>query len=113
MFLLSSAKSASDRLNPDRVKGDMGAVLIGRDIVVVDQTPSTNDAAYQLAVKGAREGLVVFAEYQSAGRGQRGNKWQSPPFKGLCLSILLQPEIPLQDSVRLTSWVAHTIASTV
>jgi BirA family biotin operon repressor/biotin-[acetyl-CoA-carboxylase] ligase len=91
----------------------MGAVLIGRDIVVVDQTPSTNDAAYQLAVKGAREGLVVFAEYQSAGRGQRGNKWQSPPGKGLCFSILLQPSIPVQDSARLTTWVAECVASTV
>jgi len=110
---LSSAKSASDRLNADRLQRDVGTVVIGREIVVVDQTPSTNDMVYQLASEGATEGLVVFAEYQTAGRGQRGNKWQSPPGKGLCFSILLQPSIRLRDSARLTSWVAESVASTV
>jgi BirA family transcriptional regulator, biotin operon repressor / biotin---[acetyl-CoA-carboxylase] ligase len=111
---LSSAKSASDRLDADRVRQALGgSTLIGREIVVLEQVASTNDTVFELAREGSTEGLVVFAEYQTAGRGQRGNRWQSPRFKGLCCSILLQPGIPLQDSVRLTRWVAQTIASTV
>ena len=103
----------SDRLNADRIRDALGSTLIGREIVVLEQAASTNDTVLELAREGATEGLVVFAEHQTAGRGQRGNTWQSPPFKGLCFSILLQPEIPLQDAVRLTTWAAHAVASTV
>ena len=56
---------------------------------------------------------MVFAEHQTAGRGQRGNKWESTPGKGLWFSILLRPEIPVQDSGMLTSWAARIVADTI
>src|SRR5437868_12874272 len=59
------------------------------------------------------EGLVVFAEHQTAGRGQRGNRWESARFKGLWFSVLLRPEIEIRDSGWLTTWAAQTVASTV
>jgi len=37
----------------------------------------------QIATPNSSEGLVVFAEHQTAGRGQRGNRWESAAAKGL------------------------------
>lgn len=40
----------------------------------------------------AEHGTVVYTDRQTAGRGQRGNSWESKPFKNVTMSILLRPE---------------------
>ncbi len=42
-------------------------------------------------ISSAADALVVTADYQSGGRGQRGNKWLSVSAENLLLSILVQP----------------------
>ena len=104
---------ARDRLQGDRLRAGLGSITIGCEIVVLEETGSTNDVVREMAEKGSAEGLVVLAEHQTAGRGQRGKRWESPPHKGLWLSILLRPAIPVGESARLTSWAARTVASTI
>jgi BirA family transcriptional regulator, biotin operon repressor / biotin---[acetyl-CoA-carboxylase] ligase len=103
---------AADRLSEAKLRAGLGHCTIGREIIVLDQTSSTNDVVLQVANGGAAEGLVVFAEHQTAGRGQRGNVWQSPPGKALLCSILLRPNIAVRDSVRLVDWAVKGIAWT-
>ncbi len=43
-------------------------------------------------VATAEHGTVVYTDRQTAGRGQRGNSWESEPFKNVTMSILLRPE---------------------
>ena len=38
-----------------------------------------------------REGLVVVADYQSAGRGRFDRRWDAPPGKSLLFSVLARP----------------------
>jgi BirA family biotin operon repressor/biotin-[acetyl-CoA-carboxylase] ligase len=112
-----------DRLNADQLQTALSSAVIGREIVVLEQTGSTNDAILQVASpQGAAvssppplvdEGLVLFAEHQTAGRGQRGNRWESTVGKGLCFSILLRPEIPLAESRRLTIWGIEAISDVI
>src|SRR5207244_6852709 len=90
-----------------------GKCTIGREIVVLKETTATNDAVLQLVMPNSREGLVLFAEHQTAGRGQRGNVWESAAGKGLWFSILLHPKIEIKDSARLTSWAADIVAATI
>ncbi|HJT79709.1 MAG TPA: biotin--[acetyl-CoA-carboxylase] ligase [Chthoniobacterales bacterium] len=105
--------SASDRLDADQIRAALGSAIIGREVTILQQTSSTNDEIAELAKAGHPEGAVVFAEHQTAGRGQRGNTWESAANKGLWLSILLRPEIRVQDSGMLTSWAARTVATTI
>ena len=49
--------------------------IIGRDVRVFEQTTSTNDVIEKLAHDGVKEGVVVFAESQTKGRGRLGRKW--------------------------------------
>ena len=122
-----------DRLIAHQLQAALSSAVIGRQIVVLEQTSSTNDAILQVASpQGAtaspgrhslgeggsppslvNEGLVLFAEHQTAGRGQRGNRWESAVGKGLWFSILLRPEIPLSDSGRLTIWAIKAISDVI
>ena len=62
---------------------------VGRDIRIVSSTASTNDLARQASSDLNNDGLVIFAEFQSAGRGRQGAQWVSPAGTNLLLSVLL------------------------
>ena len=102
-----------DRFVADEMRAALGSAVIGREIIVLDQTGSTNDAILQIATPNSSEGLVLFAEHQTAGRGQRGNRWESAAAKGLWFSILLRPGIELNRSQLLTAWAAETISGVI
>jgi BirA family biotin operon repressor/biotin-[acetyl-CoA-carboxylase] ligase len=106
-----------DRLAADQLKAKAPGAIIGWEIIVLEQTSSTSDAISRLAstdgLPSIPEGLVVFAEHQTHGRGQRGNRWESTAGKGLWFSILLRPEIPLSDSGRLTIWAIEAISDVI
>lgn len=104
-----------DRLIPDQLKAELPSAVIGGEIIVLEQVGSTNDAILQIVSRhpSRAEGFVVFAEHQTAGRGQRGNRWESTAGKGLWFSILSRPEIQLRDSGRLTIWAIETISDVV
>ena len=104
---------AADRLSGPKLRAGLGHATIGREIIVLDETTSTNDVVLQMANGGAPEGLVVFAEHQTGGRGQRGNIWESAAGKGLLCSVLLRPNVALQDSARLVDWAVKGIAWTL
>jgi BirA family transcriptional regulator, biotin operon repressor / biotin---[acetyl-CoA-carboxylase] ligase len=101
------------RLEAEALRRAVGESTIGREIVVLEETTSTNDAVLQMATPNTREGLVLFAENQTAGRGQRNNRWESAARKGLWFSILLRPMIDISKSARLTAWAAETVAKTI
>jgi BirA family biotin operon repressor/biotin-[acetyl-CoA-carboxylase] ligase len=102
-----------DRLIADQLQAHLPCATIGRQIIVLEQIGSTNDAILQAATANSNEGLVLFAEQQTAGRGQRGNRWESPAGKGLWFSILLRPKILINDSGRLTIWAIETISQVI
>jgi BirA family biotin operon repressor/biotin-[acetyl-CoA-carboxylase] ligase len=92
-----------DALFADDLLARLGKTkVVGRDIQVFEQTTSTNDVIEMLARDGVREGVVVFAEAQTKGRGRLGRKWMSPTHKGLWFSVLLRPELRPQETTQLT-----------
>ena len=112
-----------DRLIAKELQAHFPCGTIGQRIIVLEQTGSTNDAILHVAwPQGAavssppsrtNEGLVLFAEHQTSGRGQRGNRWESAVGKGLWFSILLRPKIQINDSGRLTIWAIEAIADVI
>jgi BirA family biotin operon repressor/biotin-[acetyl-CoA-carboxylase] ligase len=100
-------------LDAAAIRDRAATTLIGREVIVVEETGSTNDLLFDMSDASTAEGLVVFAESQTAGRGQRGNRWISPPRLGLWFSILLRPGFAVSESPRLTSWIAERLAETV
>ncbi len=75
---------------------------IGREIIYLAETVSTNREAWDRALQGAGEGLVVLADSQSQGRGRMGRSWSSPPGKNLYFSIVLRPALSPQQTPQIT-----------
>jgi BirA family biotin operon repressor/biotin-[acetyl-CoA-carboxylase] ligase len=63
---------------------------IGDVIIELSEIDSTNNYAMKLVNEGmAEHGLVVRADWQTAGRGQLGNSWISEESKNLLLSLVI------------------------
>ena len=88
----------SDRLVAEELRASLGDCRIGNQLVVVEETASTNDLVWEAETKGATEGFVVFAERQRAGRGRYGRRWESAPYHGLWFSVLLRPALKMSES---------------
>ena len=89
-----------------------GAVL-GHTVQVLAEVDSTNDVVTRAGRLGAREGLVVFAESQRAGRGRQGRRWSSAPGLGLWFSILLRPRGAGALALLAAAAVAGAVEETV
>lgn len=74
------------------------------------QLSSTNTLALQYAARGAAEGLVIVADYQTSGRGQFERRWISPPAKNLLFSVLLRPPVSPHKAPWLTQIACRSIA---
>jgi BirA family biotin operon repressor/biotin-[acetyl-CoA-carboxylase] ligase len=83
--------------------------LIGRRVLVYERVDSTNTLAAQFAADPGNDGLVIVAGEQTAGRGQHGRTWESPPGTSVLLSVLLFPSPSLQRPALLTAWAALSV----
>lgn len=72
------------------------------EIVRMDSVASTQEEAKKLAENGAPEGTAIMAEEQTGGRGRMGRKWHSPRGKGIWMSLVLRPNLPLSLTPQLT-----------
>lgn len=68
---------------------------------------STNDEALEQARRGAREGVCVVAQSQTAGRGRQQRAWSSPPGAGLYVSVVTRPQL------AVTHWPLITLAASL
>ncbi len=95
-----------DNLDHDRIKRNLKTGRIGSRIIVFNSTTSTNDIAAEYARNKANDGLVIFAEEQTAGRGRAGNKWLSAKADSLLCSVLLTHVDVSPDLLSLACAVA-------
>jgi BirA family biotin operon repressor/biotin-[acetyl-CoA-carboxylase] ligase len=79
-------------LSPLAITDNLGTRFIGQRVIYYPSLPSTNDAAKEEAQKGAKEGTVIVADEQTAGRGRIRRGWLSPP-GSISFSIILHPEV--------------------
>ena len=105
--------TATDLLSAEKLRAELDRTVIGREIIVLPETTSSNDFIFERTNDSTPEGLVVFAERQTAARGQRSNFWEAAAGKGLWFSFLLRPKIDIGDSPRLAEWAARTVAATI
>lgn len=80
-------------------------------IYYIEQTTSTNDE-----IRNPKYGHmdVVWAEYQSAGRGQRGHSWHSTEGQNITFSVLLTPTfLPVTEQFLLSEIVALALVRTL
>ncbi|MBW5446604.1 biotin--[acetyl-CoA-carboxylase] ligase [Cohnella sp. CFH 77786] len=85
----------------------------GRNVKLFEEVGSTNDEVRKLAEDGAPQGTLVIAERQTRGRGRMGRSWHSPAGKGVWMSLLLRPQLPLPLTPQLTLLAAVALSRAI
>jgi BirA family biotin operon repressor/biotin-[acetyl-CoA-carboxylase] ligase len=76
-------------------------------LICLDKTDSTNNYLREyLKKEPLPEGSVIVADYQTGGRGQTGNSWESSPGKNLLFSLVLYPECIVAHQQFVLSQIA-------
>ena len=76
----------------------------------LDTTTSTNDDARDPKY---RHGDIVWAEHQTAGRGQRGHKWLSPEGENLTFTMVVEPRfLPVGEQFLLCEAMSVALTDT-
>ena len=85
------------------------------NIIKIKETGSTNDWLKERSKNQfLSEGTTVAAEYQTAGKGQQGNRWESEAGKNIMCSLLLYPDfLPIHQNFLLSEVVALGVKDTV
>lgn len=91
-----------DILTPSEVVPLLRTKYIGREMLHFDSIDSTNLAARARAQEGCKEGLVVTAEEQTAGKGRLGRRWTSPKSSSITFSVVLRPAIKPSEASGIT-----------
>ncbi|WP_044478902.1 biotin--[acetyl-CoA-carboxylase] ligase [Paenibacillus antibioticophila] len=100
---------APDLMTAERLERYLQTKLYGRKLQLLSVTSSTQIVAKELAEEGEPEGTLVFAEQQTVGRGRQGRSWHSPAGKGIWMSLVLRPELPLRSAPQLTLMTAVAV----
>jgi len=96
----------TELLDPDKIKANLKTKRIGQKILVYDSTSSTNDIAAEYAKNKKNDGLVIFAEEQTTGRGRAGSKWHSSRSDSILCSVVLTKNKLSAELLSLTCAVA-------
>jgi BirA family transcriptional regulator, biotin operon repressor / biotin---[acetyl-CoA-carboxylase] ligase len=102
-----------DKLFTYEITSTLGTKTIGKNVIVMDTVTSTMDEAFRLGMDNYPDGTVVCAEAQSKGRGRLGRLWASPKGKGLYFSLILRPDLPLNQLAQLTLMSAVAMAGAI
>lgn len=70
----------------------MAEISLGKPLIHLQTVDSTNNYALTLAkLPDTAEGTVILADFQTGGRGQGRNRWQSEAGMNLLFSLILRP----------------------
>ncbi|MBN2635607.1 MAG: biotin--[acetyl-CoA-carboxylase] ligase [Prolixibacteraceae bacterium] len=86
-----------------------------KKIIVVSEVESTNNYANRLILsEAAEDGTVVLAHYQTRGKGQLGNSWESEPDKNLLMSLIWFPKfLPATQQFLISKVVSLAITDVI
>jgi BirA family biotin operon repressor/biotin-[acetyl-CoA-carboxylase] ligase len=94
-----------DSLSPAAITDGLATRFIGQEVSYYPSLPSTNDLAKRQARQGVKEGTVIVAGEQTAGRGRIKRGWLSP-WGSIALSIILYPPIAYLPSLIMVASLA-------
>lgn len=89
-----------DILNSFEINYGLETKIIGKNIEFFNEIDSTNNYAKRIANEDCKDGTIVAADCQTAGKGRLGRSWDSGRKKGVWMSVVLRPSI-LPDEVQV------------
>lgn len=86
----------------------------GRFNISIEETvTSTNTVLKAFAEQGAKEGKILIAREQTAGKGRLGRSFYSPKNSGLYMSFLLRPDFDAREALYITTAAAAAVSESI
>lgn len=105
--------SGGDVFSAVEIESLLDTSWVGKKLVFHRETGSTNIDAKGLAESGEKEGAVVVADRQTAGRGRRGRGWISPAGEGIYMTVMLRPQCRPDVASAMTLVMALAVLEAV
>lgn len=102
-----------DFLDIEKIREYAKCKWMAKEVVLLEETGSTNVEAAKLALQGMDHGTVVIADRQTCGKGRRGRSWHTPGNTSIAMSFLLKPQLEAEYASMLTLVQAMAVAEAV
>ncbi|ACN98237.1 biotin-(acetyl-CoA-carboxylase) ligase [Sulfurihydrogenibium azorense Az-Fu1] len=99
-----------DKPLPAEILPDLNTKFLGKNYIYFEEVNSTNLYAKS---KDFPDGTVIFAEYQTQGKGRKGRSWISSKYKGLYFSIVLKPDIEVVNLSKFSLLFPYSVFKTL
>ncbi len=106
-------QSHNDIVSTESIRPYLSGDAKNFQLEVRQKVTSTNTLAKEMAAQGAAEGTVLIALEQTEGRGRMGRSFYSPQSSGIYFSILLRPNLKLEDSLLITTATAVAVSQAI
>lgn len=114
-YVIETSTKKGYRLSPLNSKLISAEILLHTHSIkpiIYDVLESTNDTARLSAQQSAAEGTAIIANRQTKGRGRMGREFFSPQ-GGIYMSIILRPQISIENTLFLTVAAAVAAAQSI
>jgi BirA family transcriptional regulator, biotin operon repressor / biotin---[acetyl-CoA-carboxylase] ligase len=102
-----------DKISSNEIQLGLKTEMMGRNIHFEESVTSTQKIAQGLANDGVPEGTIVVADQQTNGRGRMSRAWYSPSGTGIWMSMIIRPNIPVNNTPQLTLLTAVAIVQAI
>lgn len=102
-------RNCDDYLSSNLIKEKLSSFY--RNVEVIESCPSTNDLIR--TKNNLKEGDILIADHQTAGKGRNGRSFYSPAKSGIYLSLYLEPKLSLNDSLKITACAGVSIQQAI
>lgn len=85
-------------------------IPIINNVIIYDETDSTNERAKELGNEGCVHGTLVLSDMQTAGKGRMGRLFSSPKGHGIYMSLLIKPDLDATIISQITLLTALAIS---
>lgn len=100
-------------IEKNAIVNSLDTMWVGRQIVCFEQTDSTNTQGKILVQNGAEHGTLIIADQQTAGKGRLGRTWVSPSGESIYMTLILKPDISVENVSMLTLVAAMAVVKAV
>ncbi len=105
-------KGIPDIVEPFEVSRGLKTKYIGHTIHFYEEVESTNNTAKKFVEQDVKDGTIVIATKQTAGRTRKHDGWVSPE-GGVYMTMILKPDVSLEEASKLTIVTGVAIAETL
>ncbi|MBZ5751497.1 MULTISPECIES: biotin--[acetyl-CoA-carboxylase] ligase [Metabacillus] len=102
-----------DKISSNEIQLGLKTTMMGRHIHFEEIVSSTQKIARNLANEGVEEGTIVVADQQTNGKGRMARVWYSPKGTGIWMSMIIRPNLPVNQTPQLTLLTAVAIVQAI